>query len=308
MKVPNVLTPKELINVAFARARKKAIHKKKLLDREMLRIDISANIVLDELHGISILEIDNLKPFYRDLVEATIDTNQLKNSLNKLRWAKRKILQVKRFYLRGYQKLEANVAISRRKVFYGRLNSVLKGIEKDLEFIKDACSKMADLPSIKEMPCVIIAGYPNAGKSSLLKALTGSEPEIKPYPFTTKGLMLGYSRLGYHKVQFIDTPGLLDRPFDKMNPIERRAIAALRHLNAVVVFVIDPLYNIEGQANLLAQVRSALEGDMIVVLNKAVLEFDRASVTEKIPGLFVSAMEGTGIVELKAEIAKLLKT
>ncbi|MBI5355156.1 MAG: hypothetical protein HZB68_01745, partial [Candidatus Aenigmarchaeota archaeon] len=73
MHVPDIPTPKDLINAAFSRARKKAIQKKKLIDREMLRIDISANVVLDSIHNISILDINSLTPFYRELLEATVD-------------------------------------------------------------------------------------------------------------------------------------------------------------------------------------------------------------------------------------------
>lgn len=307
MHIPDIPTPKDLINAAFSRARKKAIQKKKLIEREMLRIDISANVVLDAIHNISVLDINSLTPFYKELLEATVDVAKLRGSLNKLRWAKKKILTVKRITLRGYTKLKASEAIQKRKVFYGRLNSVLRGIESDLDFLRDCCKAIANLPAVKEMETVIIAGYPNAGKSSLLKALTGSEPDIQPYPFTTKGLMMGYSKIGYNKVQFIDTPGLLDRPLEKSNNIEKRAIAALRHLNGTIIFVIDPFYNIEGQTRLLEEIKSELKSKIIIAINKSDLEFDREEVKSKVAGILISAKDGTGIDELRAAIGESIR-
>ncbi|MBI5355155.1 MAG: 50S ribosome-binding GTPase, partial [Candidatus Aenigmarchaeota archaeon] len=223
------------------------------------------------------------------------------------RWAKKKILTVKRITLKGYTKLKPNLAIQKRKVFYGRLNSVLRGIESDLDFLRDCCKAIANLPIVKEMPTVIIAGFPNAGKSSLLKAITGSEPDIQPYPFTTKGLMMGYTKIGYHKIQFIDTPGLLDRPLEKSNNIEKRAIAALRHLGGTIIFVIDPLYNVEGQLKLLEDVKSELKSKVIIAINKCDLEFDKEEVAAKVSGLMISATEGTGIDALIAAVGESIK-
>ena len=67
---------------------------------------------------------------------------------------------------------------------------------------------------------VVIAGFPNVGKSTVLRRLTGAKPKVAEYPFTTKGIQIGYLETKWNKIQVIDTPGLLDRPIDQMNNIE----------------------------------------------------------------------------------------
>lgn len=55
-----------------------------------------------------------------------------------------------------------------------------------------------------------LVGFPNAGKSSLINAITNSTSEIAPYPFTTKIPHLGMLRMYDKDVLIADIPGLLE--------------------------------------------------------------------------------------------------
>jgi GTP-binding protein len=52
-------------------------------------------------------------------------------------------------------------------------------------------------------------GFPNAGKSSLLKAATNAKPEVASYEFTTKIPNLGMMNIGYRELILADIPGLI---------------------------------------------------------------------------------------------------
>jgi ribosome-interacting GTPase 1 len=61
---------------------------------------------------------------------------------------------------------------------------------------------------------VILLGGPNAGKSSLLKAVTRATPEVAPYPFTTREPQLGMMPWEDISVQMVDTPPISADVFD----------------------------------------------------------------------------------------------
>lgn len=127
---------------------------------------------------------------------------------------------------------------------------------------------------------VVVAGYPNVGKSSFIRLVSTAEPEIAAYPFTTKGIIVGHRDVGKgERVQFIDTPGVLERPADERNPIERQAVSAIINTADVMLFILDASehcgYALDDQIRLQDEIRRLVDVPVVTVANKADLQGSR---------------------------------
>lgn len=308
-----ILFPKsaELLDVAFRRARKQAAMLKSersavkdAKGRAITRIEASGNYAIELMKNTvkDFPSMQKIPAFYRELIETTIDADATLKALGHMSAGRRIIARLKGKSIgriKGLNKSEAKNANAIAMEFYGRLGSIVKKLDHSIEKYNEAAKKMRELPEVNfELPTAIIAGYPNTGKSTLLGRITKSKPKVAAYPFTTQKLQIGYLIHNYNKVQLIDTPGLLDRPLEKRNPIERKAIAALKHLANEVIFVVDPTYqsgfSLESQKKLLEEIWELLSTPIIVVINKADAATEEELLAAK--GLFPNALvEGEGI-------------
>src|SRR5256712_1252125 len=184
--------------------------------------------------------LDRLPPFYRELVDVLVDLGRLKKHLGALDWGADKVREITRLY-RGRIGRAAGKSIAElRREAYGRFSSVVKQIAPDLEALVVARKALRRVPEgDPSIPAIVAAGYPNVGKSSFVRAASTGRPKVADYPFTPKGGSLVSSDRGAHRTRILDTPGLLDRPMDKRNKMERQAIAALAHLANGVLFLLD---------------------------------------------------------------------
>ncbi|KAF8013907.1 hypothetical protein BT93_I1690 [Corymbia citriodora subsp. variegata] len=90
-----------------------------------------------------------------------------------------------------------------------------------------------------ETPTLCLVGAPNVGKSSLVRILSTGKPEIRNYPFTTRGILMGHIALNYQHFQVTDTPGLLRRHDEDRNNLEKLTLAVLSHLPTAILYVHD---------------------------------------------------------------------
>jgi nucleolar GTP-binding protein len=195
-----------------------------------------------------------------------------------------------------------------RKEALARMMSVVKRRPNLIQFFIEIHRFASRLPSIsKETPLVIVGGPPNVGKSSLVREISTAHPEVAEYPFTTKKISLGHVTMNRHVIQIMDTPGLLDRPMNERNPIEKQAILAIRHLADILIFMFDPspmrYYPIEKQIHILNEIEEHFTGlDIILVSNKAdIKEIDVTRyIKEKV--IETSLLTGQGLDELRSEL------
>jgi len=277
-RIPTVLDSDELTDKAFSRAAKIFKNGTNALDSKkktsLAKVTASGDIIVTTLKGYveRFPRIEKEEGFFPELVDLVIGLDNYKKSLGAMNWAAGRTERLKNESLRNIRKSkDENVIESVRSSFYGRLSSILKQISKDLEFLQDAKNKFRKLPHIEsDVATAVIAGFPNVGKSSLVRKLSTATPTVAPYPFTTKGIVIGHMEDGWRRYQIIDTPGLLDRSLDERNDIEKQAVLALKYLTNVMVFILDPTescgYPMEKQLALLSSVEKGFSEVPIIVV------------------------------------------
>ncbi|HEX3409380.1 MAG TPA: GTPase ObgE [Candidatus Binataceae bacterium] len=164
-----------------------------------------------------------------------------------------------------------------------------------------------------------LAGLPNAGKSTLLAALSAARPKIAPYPFTTLTPNLGHVQVSDEEAFTIaDIPGLIEGA----HLGHGLGIKFLRHLKRtrVLVYVIDVTGNPAADFDTVRREVAAFDDAMIqrpsvIALNKADLvsveEAQRsASALATHTGLevmVISAESGAGLEPLLATVTAKLR-
>ena len=301
-KLPTVLTSEELIDKAFKRASK--VGGRTPRERAINKLATISNVLSSYFEKIIKMHpsYDSLPDFYKEMIDVVVGLSRLKKSLAALKWANGMIQKI-------ISKSVAEIKRSKKpdlvlKSAYGRVASVIEQIDDELRFLNEAKNKLREIPTLLDIPTVVVAGYPNVGKSSFVGAISNVKPEIATYPFTTKKIEVGYVEKDGRRVQVVDTPGLLDRPLHKRNEIEKRAILCLRHLADLIVFIIDPTetcgYPIENQLSLLEEVRELFDKPIIEVYSKADLHEFRDR-------LAFSVVTGEGLKEITGKIFRLIE-
>ncbi len=310
--------PKEILDKAFRRAREIKAHGKRIEDKKekaLNKVSTVENVINNELSKIvkSLPKIDSFSDFYKELFKSYACMSTYKKCLYHISWTNRKIRQLSnktRKKIKTYRKVEE--IKKEMRSFYGRVSSLIEDLEECLDYLIYVIKILRKFPEIDESKVAfVVAGYPNVGKSSLIKAITRADIKIEPYPFTTKDILIGNKE----HYMLIDTPGLLEKNFEKLSDIEQKGYLALKYLSKNIIFVIDSTmtsgYMLEDQMELLNNIKRHFKPqNILIVYTKIDLLSD-----EDIKALkkdksrrnvfFVSSITGEGLPELERELDKL---
>ena len=170
--------------------------------------------------------------------------------------------------------------------------------------------EMTIILELKLLADVGLVGFPNAGKSTLVSALSNARPKIANYPFTTMEPSLGI--VGYRdNKSFVmaDIPGIIE------GASEGRGLGLrfLRHIerNSLLLFMVpgdtddikreyEILLNELGQFNPeLLDKHRVLAVTKCDLLDEELVEMLRETLPDDLPVVFISAVTGYGLEELK---------
>ena len=163
---------------------------------------------------------------------------------------------------------------------------------------------------LKLLGDVGLVGFPNAGKSTLLSAVSAAKPKIADYPFTPMEPSLGIvSYRGDKSFVMADIPGIIEGASEGKG----LGLRFLRHIerNAVLLFMVpaDSDDIKKDYEILLKEVREfnpeLADKSRVLAISKSDMLDDelrdeiQAELPEGIPTVFISAVTGQGITELK---------
>ena len=173
--------------------------------------------------------------------------------------------------------------------------------------------EMTIVLELKLLADVGLVGFPNAGKSTLLSSLSSARPKIANYPFTTLEPSLGI--VSYRDNQsfvMADIPGIIE------GASEGRGLGLrfLRHIerNSLLLFMVPgDTDNIRKEYEiLLEELRKfnpgLLQKHRILAITKCdlldeeLIEMLKAELPEDLPVVFISAVTGYGLTELKDKL------
>ena len=170
--------------------------------------------------------------------------------------------------------------------------------------------EMTVILELKLLADVGLVGFPNAGKSTLLSALSSARPKIANYPYTTLEPSLGI--VGYRDRQsfvMADIPGIIEGASEGKG----LGLRFLRHIerNSLLLFMVPgDTDDIKREYEiLLNELRNfnpeMLDKHRVLAVTKAdllddeLIEMLRETVPDDIPVVFISSVAGKGLNELK---------
>jgi GTP-binding protein len=158
-----------------------------------------------------------------------------------------------------------------------------------------------------------LLGFPNAGKSSLLRLLSNAKPKVAEYPFTTIAPVLGTVEADGRQLTVADVPGLLEGASRGVG-LGDEFLAHLERAR-LLVHVIEAHEDLAARfaaidSELAAYGAGLADRPQIVVLNKVDLSTERPHFPVDDPRVLAvvatSAVTGEGVDELKRALFELV--
>ena len=170
--------------------------------------------------------------------------------------------------------------------------------------------EMTIILELKLLADVGLVGLPNAGKSTLLSAVSSARPKIANYPFTTLEPSLGIVDYRDHK-SFVmaDIPGIIEGASEGKG----LGLRFLRHIerNSLLLFMVPgDTDDIKREYELLKNELEKFNPEMLDkhrvlavtkcdLLDDELIDMLRESLPDDLPVVFISSVTGLGIQELK---------
>ena len=167
-------------------------------------------------------------------------------------------------------------------------------------------------PDITRCGFIALIGAPNAGKSTLTNALTGSKVAIvTPKVQTTRALVRGIALAGKAQLIFVDTPGI----FAPKRRLDRAMVTTAwsgAHDADLVAVLIDANEGLDGEADAILGRLGEIKQPTVLVLNKTdvadkprlLTQAQAANARAAFAATFmVSALTGNGVADLRDWLA-----
>jgi small GTP-binding protein len=248
-------------------------------------------------------------------------------------------LKAEERYLRA-RTLEEKILATQELI---RLAPKHKGTEKLLKVLKRRLSKLREELRRREMrrvgggpsfhvkkegvAQVALVGVPNSGKSTVLRQLTGAQPEVADYPFTTREPVPGMMEFEDVQIQLVEIPAIIEGS-SLGRGLGARPLSAARNADAIALVVDasnEPLRQmetllselwaagirlnglaLEGAEEFEERKESLVDRRAMIVATKGDLpsaeegfELLRRRYGERFPVVLVSPIAGSGLAEVK---------
>ena len=170
--------------------------------------------------------------------------------------------------------------------------------------------EMTIILELKLLADVGLVGFPNAGKSTLLSSLSSAKPKIANYPFTTMEPSLGI--VSYHDNQsfvMADIPGIIEGASEGKG----LGLRFLRHIerNSLLLFMVPgDTDDIKKEYEILLNELKQFNPEMLDkhrvlavtkcdLLDEELIEMLQETLPNDLPVVFISAVTGQGLDDLK---------